>query len=105
MSNNVNQVGDNEVDDVLNKLWTVNSAPSAHCFAKATVENRTLSDDEIDEIYNCSEGHNDQATEKLIRAMNRSQFDLFKSEVEEEYAEREPDEDEEDEDSEEESEE
>lgn len=87
MSHNNSQVDDVEVQEVLSKLWTTDSAPGAHCFVKATAENRILSADEIDEIYNSSEGYNDAATERLVKAMSREQFESLKSEVEEEYEE------------------
>lgn len=87
MSHNNSQVDDSEVQEVLNKLWTTDSAPGAHCFVKATAENRILSADEIDEIYNSSEGYNDAATERLVKAMSRDEFESLKSEVEEEYEE------------------
>lgn len=75
-------------EDLLNVVLVFESAPSAHILVKSIQEERELSDEECDDIYNFSEGHNDSETERLIKSMTSTQIESLKEtlrQINEEY--------------------
>lgn len=65
-------------EELFKVVVTLESAPSAHILVKSIQENRDLTDDECDDIYNSSMSYNDSETERLIKAMTQDQVESFK---------------------------
>lgn len=68
-------------DNILEVVMMFNSAPSAHAQVKSIAENRDLTDDEITEIYEYTEGYNDSETERLLKSMSDVQTATLISEL------------------------
>lgn len=57
------------ISKVIEVLEAIESAPSAHVLVKSFVT--TVPDSEIDEIYNSSEGYNDEQTRLILESMSK----------------------------------
>lgn len=66
-----------DVVEIMNVLGVYESAPSAHCLVKSFTS--PLTDSDVEHIYECSEGHNDSETERLLKSMSASKLDEIKA--------------------------
>jgi hypothetical protein len=57
------------ISKVIEVLEAIESAPSAHILVKSFVA--AVPDSEIDEIYNSSEGYNDEQTRLILESMSK----------------------------------
>jgi hypothetical protein len=68
--------------EVLEKLLANENSASAHALVLSLVEQRDLSDDEVEEIYSADDDDNDIQTARLLEEMNSAELEQLLHDLE-----------------------